>query len=66
MAPERTTPLISVVIVNYNGQQWMQRCLQSLADQTIFDQMEIIVSDTLSSGESDQFRCQRIPATALP
>lgn len=47
-------PDISVVILNYNGAVWIQRCLKSLAEQTIFDRIEVIVADNLSSDGSDR------------
>jgi GT2 family glycosyltransferase len=46
-------PLISVVILNYNGAKWIERCLLSLHQQTIFPRLEIIVADNLSSDGSD-------------
>jgi GT2 family glycosyltransferase len=47
-------PLISVVILNYNGAKWLERCLASLREQTIFDQIEVIVADNLSTDGSDR------------
>jgi GT2 family glycosyltransferase len=47
-------PLISVIVLNYNGARWLERCLNSLRAQTIFDQTEIILADNLSSDGSDQ------------
>jgi GT2 family glycosyltransferase len=46
-------PLISVVILNYNGAKWIERCLDSLRKQTIFSQIEVIVADNLSTDGSD-------------
>src|SRR4051794_1436015 len=46
-------PLVSVIILNYNGAKWMERCLESLQKQTIFSQIEVIVADNLSSDGSD-------------
>jgi GT2 family glycosyltransferase len=46
-------PLVSVVILNYNGAKWLERCLGSLQRQTIFSQIEVIVADNLSSDGSD-------------
>ena len=46
-------PLISVVILNYNGAKWIERCLLSLRQQTIFSQLEVIVADNRSSDGSD-------------
>jgi GT2 family glycosyltransferase len=41
-------PLISVVILNYNGAPWLERCLQSLRIQSLFDHIEVIVADNSS------------------
>jgi len=46
-------PLISVIILNYNGAKWLERCLASLRQQTMFGQTEIIVADNRSSDGSD-------------
>jgi len=48
------SPLLSVIVLNYNGARWLERCLDSLRAQTIFDQTEIILADNLSSDGSDQ------------
>ena len=48
-------PKISVVILNFNGQAWLPRCLESLQAQTIFRDIEIIVSDNASTDGSDRF-----------
>jgi Predicted glycosyltransferases len=48
-------PRISVVVLNYNGQQWLPRCLESLEAQTIFAEIEVIVSDNKSADGSDRF-----------
>lgn len=51
-APKRQTnqdrPLISVIVLNYNGANWLPLCLTSLRNQTIFDRIEIIVADNAS------------------
>ena len=49
-----TEPVISVVILNYNGARWMKRCLDSLRAQSIFDQVETLVADNLSQDGSDR------------
>ena len=46
--------LLSVVVLNYNGARWLQRCLDSLRAQSIFDQLEVIVADNVSSDGSAQ------------
>jgi len=47
-------PLVSIIVLNYNGARWLQRCLDSLRAQTVFDQIEVIVADNLSSDGSDR------------
>lgn len=52
------TPLISVIIVNWNGQQWLKKCLDSLIQQT-YKHIEIIVVDNGSlDGSVDFIRSQ--------
>jgi GT2 family glycosyltransferase len=51
---ELPAPLVSVVILNYNGAKWIERCLESLKAQTVFDRLEILVADNLSSDGSDR------------
>lgn len=45
--------MVSVVILNYNGSKWLERCLESLKAQTIFPQLEILLADNLSTDGSD-------------
>jgi GT2 family glycosyltransferase len=52
--PSSANCLVSVIVLNYNGARWVERCLESLRDQTIFEQTEIILADNLSSDGSDQ------------
>jgi GT2 family glycosyltransferase len=47
-------PIISVIILNYNGARWIDRCLDTLRTQTIFSQIEVIVADNLSTDGSDK------------
>ena len=44
---------LSVVILNYNGQQWIDRCFASLRAQTAAARMEVLVADNLSTDGSD-------------
>jgi GT2 family glycosyltransferase len=53
-AQPAAVPLISVVILNYNGARWIERCLASLRKQTIFSQIEVIVADNRSTDGSDR------------
>ncbi len=49
-----TAPLVSVVILNFNGARWLPRCLASLAEQTVVQKLQIIVADNASTDGSDQ------------
>ena len=51
--PPGPDPLLSVIIINYNGAAWLQRCLDSLRRQTLFDQVEVIVADNASPDGSE-------------
>jgi GT2 family glycosyltransferase len=51
--------VLSVIILNYNGAPWLERCLGSLRTQTLFEQIEIIVADNNSPDGSAEL------ATAL-
>ena len=53
-------PLVSVIVLNYNGARWLERCLNSLRTQTIFDQIEVIVADNVSSDGSERLGKQII------
>lgn len=46
------TPLVSVVVVNYNCKKWFDRFFPSLKAQTIFDRLEIIMVDNTSTDGS--------------
>jgi GT2 family glycosyltransferase len=46
--------LVSVIVLNYNGARWLVRCLESLRAQTIFDQIEVILADNVSSDGSER------------
>ena len=47
-------PLVSVIVLNYNGARWLERCLNSLRAQTIFDRVEVILADNVSSDGSER------------
>lgn len=55
-------PKISVIVLNYNGQVWLPRCFESLERQTIFRDLEIIVTDNASKDGSDQFAAEWLAA----
>jgi GT2 family glycosyltransferase len=52
--------LISVVVLNYNGARWLERCLDSLRAQTLFDRMEVILADNVSSDGSERLGKQKV------
>jgi N-acetylglucosaminyl-diphospho-decaprenol L-rhamnosyltransferase len=51
--PPGTAPLISVIVLNYNGAPWLERCLDSLRHQTLARGLEVIVADNASPDRSD-------------
>lgn len=53
MSPSDQIPLVSVVILNYNGKVWLERCIDSLLAQTAAGQFEVIVADNASTDGSD-------------
>jgi GT2 family glycosyltransferase len=44
---------ITVIVLNYNSAAWLDRCLASLAAQTIAERIEVIVADNASSDHSE-------------
>src|ERR1035437_6575442 len=53
MTESGTSPLISVVIVNYNCKAWVPRCLESIRKQTVYERIEVIFTDNISRDGSD-------------
>lgn len=62
-SPIPKRPKISVVVLNYNGQQWLARCFKSLEEQTIFPEIEVIVSDNKSADGSDRYAAEWLERT---
>ncbi len=58
------TPLLSVVIVNFNGKKFLDDCLSSLARQTFRDFEIILVDNGSSDGSADYVR-ERYPSVVL-
>ena len=50
-----SAPYVSVIVLNYNGIQWLPRCFDSLARQTVFSNIEVILTDNNSSDGSVKF-----------
>jgi GT2 family glycosyltransferase len=57
-SPACIQPKISVIVLNYNGQQWLPRCFESLEAQTIFADIEVIISDNNSMDGSDRLAAE--------
>jgi GT2 family glycosyltransferase len=45
-------PLVTVVISNKNGVQWLPRCVESVRRQTIADRIEVVFVDNVSTDSS--------------
>lgn len=58
------SPLVSIVLVNYNGKAFLEKCLASLAIQT-YSPVEIILVDNGSTDGSLQIARDRYPAVKL-
>jgi len=56
--------LVSVVIVNWNGKRYLERCLASVLDQT-YRQFEVILVDNGSTDGSVEFVSQTFPGIRL-
>lgn len=52
MKPEDSVPLISVCVANYNGEEIIAACIQSILDQKNVPAFEIIVHDDASTDRS--------------
>jgi GT2 family glycosyltransferase len=51
-SPRTATALVTVIVINYNGAPWLERCLESVRAQSLFAQMEVIVADNASPDDS--------------
>lgn len=56
--------LISIIIVNYNGEKWLGDCLKSIYRQRIKD-LEIIVVDNFSTDNSVKFIKNNFPQVVI-
>jgi len=52
---------ISLVILNYNGAQWLDRCLESICNQTAVNRLEVIITDN-GSQDASRTICERYAA----
>src|SRR6516165_4710183 len=56
--PARRQPLLSVIVLTFNGTPWLEACLRSLREQTLAEEFEIIVADNASSDSSSSLASQ--------
>lgn len=57
-------PLVSIIIVNFNGKKWLKDCLNSLQKQT-YTKFEIILVDNNSTDDSISFIQKNFPKVQL-
>jgi GT2 family glycosyltransferase len=60
-----STPVCSVCIANYNGEKFLEPCLNSILDQEFGPPVEIIVHDDCSTDNSRQLIRDRFPQVKL-
>ena len=59
------TPLLSVIVLNYNGRAWLGPCLTALSTQTRAPAFEVVVADNGSSDGSVDFVRERFPQAVI-
>lgn len=57
-------PLVSIVILNYNGKAFLERCLPSLLGQS-YPEIEIILVDNASSDDSLDYLRKEFPSVKI-
>src|SRR5271157_600070 len=45
-------PLVSIVVLNCNGANWLPKCFESIKAQTILNQIETVMVDNNSTDDS--------------
>lgn len=60
----RRAVIVSVIVVNYNGEKWIGRALQCLMNQTLRD-FEVIVVDNASHDHSNSLIRRHFPSVKL-
>lgn len=56
--------LVSIIIVNYNGEKWLKNCFQSILDQT-YKNFEIILVDNASTDSSLDLTRKEFPEVVI-
>jgi GT2 family glycosyltransferase len=57
-------PLVSAIVLNWNGLKWLEKCLLSLVNQS-HQQLEVIAVDNASTDDSVKFIKSRFPQIKL-
>lgn len=60
----KNRPLVSAILVNWNGEKWLKKCLTTLAKQT-YQNLEIIVVDNGSTDTSVEFIKKNFPKVKI-
>jgi GT2 family glycosyltransferase len=51
-SPRATQPLVTVIILEFRGETWLERCLASLRAQTLTQPIEVLIADNACSDQS--------------
>lgn len=63
--PDETNPLVSIVIINWNGKEITDVCLESIKENTKYPNYELIVVDNGSTDGSVEFIQERFPEVKI-
>jgi GT2 family glycosyltransferase len=61
MTENLNVPLVSIIIINYNGKSYLEKCLESIK-KIKYDNLEIIVVDNNSTDGTMEFLVQNYPS----
>lgn len=61
MTENLNVPLVSIIIINYNGKSYLEKCLESIK-KIKYDNLEIIVVDNNSTDGTMEFLAQNYPS----
>jgi len=59
------TPLLSVIVLNYNGRRWLPGCLAALARQVNAPEFEVLLADNGSTDGSAEFVASEFPSVRI-